>query len=171
MKKKRSERRISVLVHTVLAWRLISGIYFKVIFITGRGGMSLPAGKFLVIICNKSWTDPRTIVRLEELSQLKNIFASSEIESAIFQLVAQCLYQLLNRVLPRLLNWIKNNTICKRYKCGICGRTKSRSDKSLSQREVCWRVEVLKGERTNAVDKRYRWSKVVTCVDIKKQSD
>jgi hypothetical protein len=62
--------------------------------------MSLPTGKFLVRICIKNSTDPRAIVRLKELSQLKNLFPLSGIEPATFQLVAQCFYHLLYHVLP-----------------------------------------------------------------------
>jgi hypothetical protein len=41
-----------------------------------------PSGRFLVLISLRGWTDPRTIVRLEGLGQLKNPMTSSEIELA-----------------------------------------------------------------------------------------
>jgi hypothetical protein len=50
-------------------------------------GYPLPPGRFLVLISVRSWVDPRVIVRLEELGQLKNPVTSSRIEPATFRLV------------------------------------------------------------------------------------
>jgi hypothetical protein len=54
----------------------------------------------------ESWSDTRAIVRLEGLGQLKIPMASSEIETATFRLVVQCLSQLRYRV-PRCLYRIR----------------------------------------------------------------
>jgi hypothetical protein len=47
----------------------------------------------------RGWVDPRTIVRLEPLGQLKNPMTSG-IESATYRLVRQCLNQLCYRMPP-----------------------------------------------------------------------
>jgi hypothetical protein len=49
-----------------------------------RAGRPLPQGRFLALISVRSWVDPRTIVRLEELCKLKN--TESGIEPATSQL-------------------------------------------------------------------------------------
>jgi hypothetical protein len=53
-----------------------------------RAGRPSPPGRFLVLISVRGWVDPRAIVRLEELGQLKNRMTSSGIEPATFWLVA-----------------------------------------------------------------------------------
>jgi MoaA/NifB/PqqE/SkfB family radical SAM enzyme len=58
-----------------------------------------PAGRFLVLISVRGWIDPRVIVRLERLGQLKK-FTSSGLEPVTFRLVSECLNQLRYRV-PR----------------------------------------------------------------------
>jgi hypothetical protein len=49
----------------------------------------LPPGRFLVLISAKGCVDPRVIVRLEGLRQLKNPVTLSGIELVIFRLVAK----------------------------------------------------------------------------------
>jgi hypothetical protein len=45
-----------------------------------RAGHLLPLGRFLVLFYVRRWVDPRAIVRLEGLGQLKNLVTSSAIE-------------------------------------------------------------------------------------------
>jgi hypothetical protein len=52
-------------------------------------GRPLPPGRFVVLISVRGYVDPRAIVRLEGLGQLKNPIASSGIGPATFRLVAQ----------------------------------------------------------------------------------
>jgi hypothetical protein len=66
-------------------------------------GRPLPPGRFVVLISVRGRVDPRAIVRLQGLGQLKNPMTSSEIEHATFRLVAQCLKQLRYRV-PRVVH-------------------------------------------------------------------
>jgi hypothetical protein len=47
-----------------------------------------PPGRFLVLICVRGRVDPKTIVRLEGLGQLKNLVTSSGIEPASFRPIA-----------------------------------------------------------------------------------
>jgi hypothetical protein len=54
--------------------------------------------KFLVLISVRGWVDPRAIVWLEGLGQLKNPMTSSKIEPATFQLVAQWINKLCYHV-------------------------------------------------------------------------
>jgi hypothetical protein len=61
----------------------------------------LPPGRFLVLIYVRVWVDPRAIVQLEGLGQLKNPMTSLGIKPMTFWLVAQCLNQLLYDV-PQL---------------------------------------------------------------------
>jgi hypothetical protein len=51
-------------------------------------GRPLSPGRFVILISVRAWVDPRAIVRLEGLGQLKNPRTSSEIEPAAFRLVA-----------------------------------------------------------------------------------
>jgi hypothetical protein len=51
-------------------------------------GRPLPPGRFLVLVSVTGCVDPRTIVRLEGLGQLKNPMTLSKIESETFRLVA-----------------------------------------------------------------------------------
>jgi hypothetical protein len=62
-------------------------------------GLNLPPVRFLVLITVRDWVDPRAIVRLEELGQLKNPVTLPGIQPATFRLVAWCFKQLkLNSV-------------------------------------------------------------------------
>jgi hypothetical protein len=49
-------------------------------------GCPLPSRRFLVLISVRGCVEPMATVRLEELSQLKNLMTSSGIEPAIFRL-------------------------------------------------------------------------------------
>jgi hypothetical protein len=53
-----------------------------------RAGRPLHPGRFLVLISVRGCVDPRAIVRLEGLDQLKNQMTSSGIEPATLRLVA-----------------------------------------------------------------------------------
>jgi hypothetical protein len=71
-----------------------------------RAGPSLPPRKIPVLISVRHWVDPRATVRLERLGQIKNLIASSGIETATFRLVAQCFEELRYRV-TRVLHLIQ----------------------------------------------------------------
>jgi hypothetical protein len=64
--------------------------------------------RLLVLISVRGWVDPRAIVRLDGLGQLKNPVASLEIEPAVFRFVTQCLYWL--RYLMPLLRKLDSNS-------------------------------------------------------------
>jgi hypothetical protein len=68
-----------------------------------------PPRRFLVFISVRGWVDPRAIVRLEELGQLKNPMISSGFAPATFWLVAQCLNKLRYRV-PLAVTVFKSRT-------------------------------------------------------------
>jgi hypothetical protein len=72
-----------------------------------RAGRCLAPGKFLVLIFVRGWVDPRAIVRMEGLGQLKNS-PHPGLEPATFQLVAYCLNQLRYHM-PPLTSGCLNN--------------------------------------------------------------
>jgi hypothetical protein len=80
--------------------RIIDG--GKVVSLTLRSPF-YHSGKFLVLISVRAWVNPRAIVRLKGLGQLKNPMTSSGFDPATFLLVAQYLNQLRYRV-PRCLH-------------------------------------------------------------------
>jgi hypothetical protein len=49
---------------------------------TLRAGRPLPQSRFLILISVRGWIDPRVIVRLEGLGELKNLMTSSGIQHA-----------------------------------------------------------------------------------------
>jgi hypothetical protein len=51
-----------------------------------RAGCPLPPGRFLVLISVRDRDDPRAIVRLEGIGELKNPITTSGIEPATFRL-------------------------------------------------------------------------------------
>jgi hypothetical protein len=53
-----------------------------------RASRPLPPGRFLVLISVKGLVDPKAIMRLEGLAQLKIPIISSGIETATFRIVA-----------------------------------------------------------------------------------
>jgi hypothetical protein len=63
-----------------------------------RPGHPLTPGRFLVLIPDRGCLDPRAIVQLEELAQLKNPVTSLGFKPATFRAVAYCLNQLRYRV-------------------------------------------------------------------------
>jgi hypothetical protein len=52
-----------------------------------RAGRPLPPGRSLVLISARGWVDPRAVVRLKGLGQLKIPMTSFGIEPATFRLV------------------------------------------------------------------------------------
>jgi hypothetical protein len=72
----------------------------------------LPPGRFLVLISVRGWVNPRGMVTLEGLGQLKNAVTSSGIKFATFRLVALCLNQLRYRVPSPDILYIKIWLFC-----------------------------------------------------------
>jgi hypothetical protein len=75
-------------------------------------GHFLPSGKFLVLISVRGWVDPKAIVQLEGLGQLKNPMTSLGIKPATFKLVAWCLNQLCYHV-------SRNRLLSQQNLCGL----------------------------------------------------
>jgi hypothetical protein len=63
------------------------GLHIAMRFSAFSAGRPLPPGRFLVLISVRGWVDPRAILRLEGLGQLKSPVISSRVESAAFRLV------------------------------------------------------------------------------------
>jgi hypothetical protein len=78
-----------------------------------RGGRPLPPGRFLVLISVRGRVNPRAIVRLEGIGQLKNPVTWSVIETATFRLVAQCSNQLRYHV-PSNREELYRGSVCWR---------------------------------------------------------
>jgi hypothetical protein len=104
--------------------RLIDG--GEVVSLTRRPPFT--PGIFLVLISVRSWVDPRTIVRLEGLDQLKNPMTSSRIELTTFRFVAYCrllwfgelnTYDLkIDQIYPSKMGYSWNNN-CTTIACRI----------------------------------------------------
>jgi hypothetical protein len=94
--KKKSYTAKSAEVHTVVRHKgshifWIIGSQMAVRLSASCAGHPLPPGIFLVVISVRSRIDPRDMVWLEVLCQLKNPITSSGIEPASFRLIAQYL--------------------------------------------------------------------------------
>jgi hypothetical protein len=88
-------------------------------------GHPLPPGRLLVLISVGGWVDPRALVWLEGLGQLKNPMTSLGIEPATFRPVAYCLKQVhyrvpLHNIQRRLLKRLCNLTYLR-----ACGKLKN----------------------------------------------
>jgi hypothetical protein len=69
-----------------------------------RAGRPLSPGRFLVLIAVRGWADPRAILRLEGLGQLKNLMNSSGIVPATFRPVVWCLNQRFMKMCDKLFS-------------------------------------------------------------------
>jgi hypothetical protein len=75
-----------------------------------RTGCHIPSGIFLVLISVRGWIDPRAIVCLEGLDQLKNSMTSLGFEPVTFQ----CVKTWNKSTLPQLVIW-KTRAILHSY--------------------------------------------------------
>jgi hypothetical protein len=73
-------------------------------------GCPLPRRRFLVLIAVRGLVDPRAIVWLEGLGQMKNPMTSSGTEPVTLRLVAWCLNHLRYRV-PRSVGTSDKNVL------------------------------------------------------------
>jgi hypothetical protein len=67
----------------------------EVRLLASRAFRPLLPGRFLALISARSRVDPRAVMRLERLNQLKNLITSTGIELATYRLIAECLYQIV----------------------------------------------------------------------------
>jgi hypothetical protein len=85
----------------------------------GRTLTPLPPGRFLLLISVRGWVDPRAIVRLKVLGQLKNLMTSSGIEPASTNYATACPPLLCNSwyIRHRNVGWWLQIT---KYFCPCC---------------------------------------------------